>query len=405
MKPLAMTQVTDERMIHRVAVLAREIWQEHYTPIIGEKQALYMIEKFQTAPAIAEQIRPGASYYVVQREGHDVGYFCVVPKPESHEFFLSKFYIRREERGKHYGRESLGFIEKLARSNNFNRITLTVNKHNASSIEAYQKMGFRITESVVQDIGGGFVMDDYRLEKVLSPGTGYTAPDQNFIRQKFNTISPRYDLLNQILSFNSADTWRKKSAQLLMLELLPEASAILDLGVGTGDFLKWFLKIKKWKRAVGVDFAEAMLVRAREKLPALVELLATDFHKLPLGAQEFDLVISAFTLRSVQGLPGFFQEIFRVLKPGGCVGLLELTRPKNLLHRLFFDPYLKLFLPWVGRVVSQDPEAYQFLSQSVRHFQSPESIQEMLRSVGFGTCRSFSFAFGAATLIIGKKEA
>lgn len=232
----------------------------------------------------------------------------------------------------------------------------------------------------------------------------YALPDKDFIKEKFNTISPRYDFLNQILSLNLADAWRKKAADILMNEISSEASAVLDLGVGTGDFLKWFLKARNWARAVGVDFADEMLVRARGKLPASVELMDVDFQSLPFRYGDFDLVISSFTLRSVQDLRVFFREMARVLKPGGCVGLLELTRPRNLLCQFLFFPYVRFFLPFVGRLISGDPEAYQFLSESVRHFHSPEDIMNLLQNAGFESCRSFSFAFGAVTLMIGKKQ-
>ena len=250
----------------------------------------------------------------------------------------------------------------------------------------------------------------------------YEKPDKEFIRRTFDSISPRYDLLNQILSFGSADQWRKLAAIYLMSDLPMSADSILDVGVGTGDFLKWFLrrreqqvpasvpgaqvpgvKEKAWKRATIVDFASAMLEQSRKKLPPQVELLIADFHELPFEDSSFDLIVSAFTLRSVQHMPRFLSGIFRILKPGGRVGFLDLTRPRNWFHKLLFFPYLRIFLPVMGWLISGNQTAYQFLYQSVDGFQAPEETMRLMSEAGFKDCHSKSFSFGAATLIIATK--
>lgn len=230
----------------------------------------------------------------------------------------------------------------------------------------------------------------------------YTVPDKVFIQKAFDSITPKYDLLNQILSFGQADRWRQRAARILLEGIPSSAGTILDLGCGTGDSLKGFLAAKKWERAVGLDFSEAMLSRARQKIPE-AEFIHGDLHELPFPDKNFDIIFSAFTLRSVQDMPRFLQGVFRVLKPGGRVGFLELTRPRNLLHRLFFFPYLKLSLPVVGWLVSGNPTAYQFLSKSVETFQPPEKILERMREAGFRDCSMKSFSFGAVTLMIGRK--
>jgi len=153
-------------LIQMTARLAREIWMEHYIPIIGQPQVEYMLNRFQSSQAIQEQLKTGYRYYLVcLHPDAAVGYFAVVPRHP--DLFLSKFYIARNFRGRGYGREILLYIEGLARAFQCTRIFLTVNKHNAVSIAIYQKMGFRILEDIAQDIGNGFVMDDYRMEKII----------------------------------------------------------------------------------------------------------------------------------------------------------------------------------------------------------------------------------------------
>ncbi len=160
--------VTDSRAIDKVAGLARIIWREHFTPIIGAGQVAYMLEKFQSAVAIREQLRNGGMRYFLIRPAADcVGYFAI--KPQDEELFLSKFYILAEHRGRGYGRKALAFIEDLAREDGAAFITLTVNRHNSGVIRVYEKMGFAVVSSQVEAIGGGYVMDDYVMQKLVSP--------------------------------------------------------------------------------------------------------------------------------------------------------------------------------------------------------------------------------------------
>lgn len=151
--------------IEIIAVLAEEIWDEHFTPIIGKAQVDYMLAKFQSKKAIGEQIKEGYSYFLIKSNNHYVGYFGV--RPEAASLLLSKFYIVSAERGKGLGRKALRFIEQLVIQSGASKISLTVNKYNSDTIEAYKKLGFQITESIVQDIGHGFVMDDYKMDKAV----------------------------------------------------------------------------------------------------------------------------------------------------------------------------------------------------------------------------------------------
>lgn len=232
----------------------------------------------------------------------------------------------------------------------------------------------------------------------------YTAPSGKFIRRAFDSISPHYDLLNRILSFNAADRWRARAKEVLAAKGLLLGEAILDLGVGTGDFLKEFLAARSWNVAAGLDFASAMMARARKKLPPEAVFVSGDFHDLPFRDASFDLIISGFTLRSVRDMPLFLKGLRRVLRPGGAVAFLDLTRPVNFWHKLFFFPYLKFYLPLVGGLVSGNFAAYRFLSGSVEHFQKPEETMALMKAAGFEDCSRKSFSFGAVTLIIARKK-
>jgi diamine N-acetyltransferase len=161
-----------------VAALAHDIWYEFYVPLIGRPQVDYMVEKFQNAPAMQSQIDQGYEYFLVNQEdrtgaARDIGY-CAVQEQAGGALFLSKFYLHKSARGAGTGRECMEFIEKLARRRGLSLLWLTVNKGNPS-VQAYQRLGFRIAADLVMDIGGGFVMDDYRMEKTL-PNAGAAIP-------------------------------------------------------------------------------------------------------------------------------------------------------------------------------------------------------------------------------------
>jgi len=156
----------DDGSIQKIEALAREIWTEHYPSIISMEQIFYMLFKFQTAEAIKTQIAEGVLYYLIlDRKAGELGYLAFYPKEE--ELFLSKLYVKKEYRGQGLGRQALEFVEHIARQNKLAKVTLTVNKNNINSIKAYLKSGFIKKADVVTEIGAGFIMDDYLLEKNL----------------------------------------------------------------------------------------------------------------------------------------------------------------------------------------------------------------------------------------------
>ncbi len=154
---------TDED-IQQVADLATVIWHEHFPPIIGEDQVDYMVEKFQSYPAISAQIKDdGYEYYkICDENGAMVGYIGVCQEGDD-SLFLSKFYIKKEERGKHLAAQTLNYLIAICEIRGLDRIWLTCNKHNDNTLAIYDHLGFEITDSQVTDIGNGYVMDDYVL--------------------------------------------------------------------------------------------------------------------------------------------------------------------------------------------------------------------------------------------------
>lgn len=164
---LMFPQVSTAEETAEVARLAAEIWREYYVSIITIEQIDYMIGKFQSVPAITNQIHhQGYEYYLFHNgEGSTAGYMSA--KQEEGKLFLSKFYIGKEHRGRSYASQALAFLEKLCKDRNLTHIWLTVNRDNESSIAVYKNKGFRIIREQIADIGNGFVMDDFIMEKEI----------------------------------------------------------------------------------------------------------------------------------------------------------------------------------------------------------------------------------------------
>ena len=133
-----------------IANLAKEIWEEHYTPIIGLNQVEYMLRKFQSTKAIEEQVNEGIRYYLILFQDAPVGYFSFVINKDY--LFLSKLYVLKSARGNQLGKSAIAFMETQVKKLKLQKIQLTVNKYNSNSIKAYRKMGFENIQSKVQDI-------------------------------------------------------------------------------------------------------------------------------------------------------------------------------------------------------------------------------------------------------------
>lgn len=144
-----------------IQTLAREIWKEHYTPIIGEAQVAYMLDKFQSVKAMQKQVAEGYEYFIIKEGEELVGYLAF--KEEQDGLFLSKVYVQSSMRGKGFGKAAIEFVKTEVQNRKLSQIRLTVNKYNRDSIAAYLKMGFIKTRELVIDIGHGYVMDDYEM--------------------------------------------------------------------------------------------------------------------------------------------------------------------------------------------------------------------------------------------------
>jgi len=159
--------VRDAMAVQEVVRLAREIWNEHYPPIIGQAQVDYMLDRFQSESAINEQIRAGDEYFVLRLAGQSAGYLAIDAYTSGERLFVSKLYVLATLRGRSVARQTLDW---LANAYPQPVLWLKVNKHNPA-VAAYCRLGFDIVEAMVTDIGEGYIMDDYMLECRRHPGS------------------------------------------------------------------------------------------------------------------------------------------------------------------------------------------------------------------------------------------
>jgi len=164
---LQLVPVTSAAQVADVARMARVVWNEYYVQLIGQAQVDYMVAKFQTAEAMQSQIDSGYEYFQLRQGAEALGYAAIRHDASDARVFISKLYLLAAHRKSGAGRRALAFIEQLARERGATQLWLTVNKGNPS-VHAYERLGFSIAEAIVMDIGGGYVMDDYRMEKPVS---------------------------------------------------------------------------------------------------------------------------------------------------------------------------------------------------------------------------------------------
>lgn len=159
-------RAADDSDLVAIANLADEIWHQHFQAILSPEQIDYMVEKFQSYPALKSQVEEeGYEYYQTLVDGTLAGYIGI--HPETDALFLSKLYLHKDYRGRHIATQAFHFLTDLCKKRGLKKIWLTCNKHNDSSLAVYHHLGFQVTDTQEADIGNGFIMDDYIMTYVI----------------------------------------------------------------------------------------------------------------------------------------------------------------------------------------------------------------------------------------------
>jgi demethylmenaquinone methyltransferase/2-methoxy-6-polyprenyl-1,4-benzoquinol methylase len=228
------------------------------------------------------------------------------------------------------------------------------------------------------------------------------------IQSMFNSIANRYDLANSILSLSLHKRWNHTLVRHICRNTSPRV--LVDLCSGTGDIAFNYLRSANAPcQAYLVDFSSEMLAHAQRKANQLnlhshqLSFIEADVQHLPLPNEMADCVTIAYGIRNVQNPALCMQEVFRMLKPGGCFGILELTRPRSSLMRWGHQIYLRTLLPILGKWLTDNAQAYQYLCRSIETFIAPHELQNLLKANGFVNTQSHSLVGGIATILIGYK--
>jgi demethylmenaquinone methyltransferase/2-methoxy-6-polyprenyl-1,4-benzoquinol methylase len=251
---------------------------------------------------------------------------------------------------------------------------------------------------------------DVRVTGTLPEGAVSEADASRKVRDMFAHIAPRYDLLNHLLSLQLDRWWRARAARRLAHILHRDDAVVLDLCCGTGDLALALARPGK-ARVIGADFAHPMLVRAVEKSALhvrdnggrLIPFLEADALGLPFAGAAFDLVTTAFGFRNLANYETGLREIYRVLKPGGTVAILEFTEPPDHFIGDVYRWYFCNVLPRIGRLLSGDADAYKYLPKSVSLFMRPVPLSALMATVGYTSVEFTTYTFCTVCLHLGKK--
>jgi demethylmenaquinone methyltransferase / 2-methoxy-6-polyprenyl-1,4-benzoquinol methylase len=237
-------------------------------------------------------------------------------------------------------------------------------------------------------------------------GEASEAAAAEHVREIFDSIAPSYDLLNHLLSMGLDRRWWGRAARSFRDVLARPNARVLDLCCGTGDMTAALLKERPLSAepVTGLDFSGEMLERARRKYSgANAVWVKGDAMHLPYEDGSFDLVTAAFGFRNLTNYAEGLAEIYRVLAPGGRMGILECNQPDGL-RGWGYGIYFQHVLPVVGGVISGKRAAYRYLPESVERFPRPKQMLGMMREVGFGECGWDGYLLRAAGLYRGTKR-
>lgn len=225
------------------------------------------------------------------------------------------------------------------------------------------------------------------------------------VEEMFNNIAPTYDTLNHRLSWDIDKGWRKKA----IAQLQPFSPRhILDIATGTGDFAILAARMLTPEKLVGADISEGMMDIGRQKvkrarLEQIISFEKEDCLQLSYPENSFDAVTAAFGIRNFPDLDRGLKEIFRVLKPGGHLSIVELTAPVAFPMKQLFKVYSHTVLPIYGRLVSRDDSAYRYLTATIEAFPQGEQMVGILKKAGFSEARFERLTFGICTMYLATK--
>ncbi len=221
----------------------------------------------------------------------------------------------------------------------------------------------------------------------------YKPQDPGSIKLLFTRIAKNYDLTNHVISFGLDVLWRKKFARLFQ-----DRKRIADICCGSGAFLP----LMKGRIAAGLDFTHAMLLIAKEKNPA-VPLVEGDAQKLPFNSEIFDATVIVYSIRNIPDVSSCLRELYRVLQPGGKLGILDFGVPEGKVMNALYRFYFMKILPVIGSLVARDPSSYHYFANSVINFPKRDAFVKLISDAGFRNAHYQQYMLGAALVYLAEK--
>lgn len=247
-------------------------------------------------------------------------------------------------------------------------------------------------------------MTEFAHDNVV-PYKGSKLGKKQQVAEMFNSIAFRYDFLNRFLSAGVDVGWRKKALKQLK-DLQP--TTLLDVATGTGDMALMAAKMLPLEQITGIDISNGMLEIGRQKvekagLSHKIELLNGDSETINFANASFDAVTVAFGVRNFEDLEQGLAEIKRVLKPGGKLVVLEFSRPKTAIAKGFYNLYMKIIAPNMGKIFSKNRNAYQYLDESIKKFPEGKNFTNILDKLGFKHTYCKPLSLGICSIYCGEK--
>lgn len=217
----------------------------------------------------------------------------------------------------------------------------------------------------------------------------------------FNSVAARYDLMNDLMSGGVHRLWKRYTIE---VSAVRQGQQVLDIAGGTGDLTYSFSKrVGEQGQVVLADINNAMLRTGRDKLIdrgnlSNIQYVQCDAQYLPFADEQFDCISIAFGLRNVTDKPLALKSMFRCLKPGGRLLVLEFSKPRNELFSKLYDQYSFKVLPKIGKLITNDEDSYRYLAESIRMHPDQETLKSMIETAGFGQCDYYNMTGGIVAL-------
>lgn len=225
------------------------------------------------------------------------------------------------------------------------------------------------------------------------------------VQEMFDSIAPAYDFMNRAMTLGIDKLWRRRAVNVLKKN---NVAHILDVATGTGDLAVQIVKSIPGSTVTGVDLSEGMLAVGREKVKSAgldrhIDFIQADCLSLPFEPDTFDAVTVAYGVRNFERLSEGYREMYRVLKPGGVICVLELSTPSGVVTRPLYNIYTRYVIPAVGRLISKDVRAYSYLPESIAAVAQRRDMCDIMSGVGFLDATFRSMTMGVCTLYLARK--